>query len=883
MSWRPITSSALALSLALAIPLAGQGPAHAADPPAVEPRAGTDAPAEVSGLAEAAAGGDLATAAKNHLKNARYHLDPADLTPIQTVTDGQDTTVRFAQKHRGLPVLGGQYLVHFRGSGAARQVTGAGGRFLTELSVDTTPRLTAETAGRIALTRFVTDPLARRTVKTGQGSLVVVPRGAKGRLAWKLPMTGLDRAKKKLLAFDAYIDAHSGQPLQAISRIQMEGPATGSGTASDGRAVPLNLYQRADGVYETRDRARPMWNGTTGEILTYDANKGDLFDYLVPGVPPGAKLAESPTPVFGPGHTESGAADAHWGTGKVYEYYRGLGREGLDGKGGSMLSVVNVTFFGQPFENALWDGTKMVYGGGGPTYHSLAAGLDVVGHEMTHGVITNSANLAYFGQSGAMNEGLADYFGNAIEVDALGVPMSHPDASLVGDRLCKTLPPKECAIRDLDDGRSAAKDWIGVGVSLDGGGVHLNSTIFSGALWDIREKLGAKADKVVYKALTEYMTPIDDFADGRRAVESAARALGVSPHDRVTIALAFERHGIRRGWERGIRTDSRVLVDNISDGGSRAGVAGDRYVVGNSSPDAAEPTSILTGRLRGGKPVKLSQNTSWNFVPVIDGRRAVWGAFDADAGTYRILTRPLDAGAPEQVAAEVSTPLGTVTASGEAIAWDALDTTTFETEVWLKKGTAPPVNLTAAAGVLGVQPELKGGKLSYLRVWRVGEKTHTTPVVYDVVTGTETPLPEVPSTGQEPSSSGMPVLTSKHVVWYADTDADDVYGLVRANHDGTGLTWLVPDGPKALLPSTIDANDDIVTVGVNPHGDGTLTNANLPKLFQLPVAGGPLTRFSCNRGDQFANVSGDGTLTAWIDGSAGDTDLVYRERPAGRC
>ncbi|MEV4897043.1 hypothetical protein AB0K48_47610, partial [Nonomuraea sp. NPDC055795] len=174
MSWRPITSSALALSLALAVPLIAQGPAHAADPPAVEPRAGTDAPAEVSGLAEAAAEGDLATAARNHLKNSRYHLDPADLTPIQTVTDGQDTTVRFAQKHRGLPVLGGQYLVHFRGSGADRQVTGAGGRFLTELSVDTTPKLTAESAGRIALTRFVTDPLARRAVKTGQGSLVVV-------------------------------------------------------------------------------------------------------------------------------------------------------------------------------------------------------------------------------------------------------------------------------------------------------------------------------------------------------------------------------------------------------------------------------------------------------------------------------------------------------------------------------------------------------------------------------------------------------------------------------------------------------------------------------------------------------------------------------------
>ncbi|MFD0476821.1 M4 family metallopeptidase [Nonomuraea thailandensis] len=111
-----------------------------------------------------------------------------------------------------------------------------------------------------------------------------------------------------------------------------------------------------------------------------------------------------------------------------------------------------------------------------------------------------------------------------------------------------------------------------------------------------QERLGGqKADKLAYKALTEYMTPLDDFADGRRAVESAARALGWSVRDRLTVALAFERHGIRPGWERAIPTDSRVLIDGITDFNAIPDVAADRYVVSNSSPDGAPPPGSSPG------------------------------------------------------------------------------------------------------------------------------------------------------------------------------------------------------------------------------------------------------------------------------------------------
>ncbi|MGW0809646.1 M4 family metallopeptidase [Nonomuraea sp. NPDC002799] len=876
MSWRPITLTIAALCLALSLP----GVAAADDPPPeVEARAGTRAPAEVRGLAEPAPAGDPVVAARAHLADPRYHLDPAaDLVPLGTVVDGADTTVRFAQRHHGLPVFGGQYLVHFTGNGAQREVTGAGGRFHTELSVDPAPEVGAPAAARLARNRLVTDRHVRATIKATTGELVVVPRGP-GVLAWHVVLSGADAAGRRPVLLDAYVDAHSGRPLFALDRLRHEGPVRATGTTTHGRHVELGAYQRADGAYELRDRSRPMWNGATGEILTYDAKGGDVFDYVFPGIPAGTELARSAGPAFGPEHTASGAVDAHWGAGEVYAYYRRLGREGLDGAGGTMYSVVNVTYLGEPFGDAFWDGTKMVYGGGGPLYHSLAAGLDIVGHEMTHGVITHSAGLVYQGQSGAINEGLADYFGDAIEADTFGIPMSDPDASLIGEDICKTLPPAECGFRDLDDDRNAAEDYIGLTAASDSGGVHLNSTIFSGALWDVRERLGAGFDKVVYKALTEYMTPLDDFADGRRAVESAARAAGLSAGDRAVIGRAFERHGIRPGWERRIPVDSRVVIDGLTDASDPPGLAGDRYVVVNSTPDAAGPTTILTGGLRGGGPATLSDNDLWNWLPVTDGGRGLWVTYGTELGTYQIRSRPLDRSRPSTVVHDSTGYVFAIAVSGGTVAWSGEDPATGEVELWLKRGAAAPVLLTAEAGVHGYTPSISGGRLAYVRVWYDGDVEHSTPVVHDLGTGREVVLPEVPGA---PSISAQTVMTAGHVVWLYDADRDGRTGVMRARADGTGSTPLVPDGPQAPQGFRIDASDTLVTINHFPD-DFTISNEAMLKLLQIPITGGPPVRYSCNRGEQSLFAAGEGARVLWLDGTATDTDLVTRERPAYHC
>jgi Zn-dependent metalloprotease len=246
----------------------------------------------------------------------------------------------------------------------------------------------------------------------------------------------------------------------------------GSGTKLDGDTASLHLTKAADGSYALEDHATQAPE-QGGAIATWNAS--GLWVEDVSGVwPEGITEFTSPTPALGADLTDVGA---------VYSFYRDhLHRKSLDGKGMAINSLIGVTDYGNPFVNAFWDseGHKMVYGSGNDEYMPLSADLDVVGHEMTHGVVQNTANLLYLGQSGALNEAVADYFGNAIDVTVSGTPMSDPDASLIGGDLCRTLSPTKCALRDLDDARTTAS-FLSMPADQphDEGGVHLNSTIFA--------------------------------------------------------------------------------------------------------------------------------------------------------------------------------------------------------------------------------------------------------------------------------------------------------------------------------------------------------------------------------------------------------------------
>ncbi|MGW1074279.1 M4 family metallopeptidase [Streptomyces sp. NPDC002537] len=907
------------------------------DPAEVIPGKGTSTPSLVDGIREGVkATGSAADAARDHLadKKNRYHIaDPdRDLRPVQTVGAGREETVRLQQKHRGVDVLGGQYVVRMEKKDGKRVVTGTSGKYFTGLKAGTKAEVSEELAVQRAVAATLRELGGKRPGKAGTApkggksgaarsltgtarGLVVVPKGP-GVLTHHVTVRGTDPADGKPVLREVYIDAKAGFPVLQYSGIKTfagdtgksvaeasaksaaaaakdsAGPAdgvspgiAGSGVKYDGTTVELGLFKdTARNEYVMRDYSR-MWDSSKNLIATWDARGKEVNDVLGKW-PDGVKEFGSPGPNFGKEATEAGAVDAHWAAGKVYDYYKKVhGRNSLDGRGMAINSLVGVTEFGGPYVNAFWDGTKMVYGGGDSEYKTLSADLDVVGHEMTHGVVENSANLVYAGQSGALNEAIADYFGNAIAVDAAGISMDDPDAGLMGGNLCRTKTPRQCALRDLNDGKTTSKNFLGVGFSTDSGGVHMNSTIFSGALWNIRQDVGRTlADRIAYKALTEYLTPLDGFTEGRDAVISAAKALKVSDKDLNTITRSFNAHGIVPNWEQALGVDTDLLSGKLNTAGTGVGGGGGWWAASRSNDDGSEAYSVWAGRADGsGSPKLVSPNDGrYHAYPATDGRTVAWVAVGKDG--MDVLSRPLAGGPVKKLYS--STGINAVRVDGDTVVVEEQIALGDRHVGYLRTGDKTPTWVDdRRAGTDTAVPSISGGRIAYARIAPEGDGFRSTTEVLDLKTGKRTSMGQVDT----PSAIGQTGINGKNVFWLAyDFDAQGTgsSSVRRANLDGTGVTDLSKEtGAQALFPMDLTASESAVTVTALPP-ETTVGNAALPKLFQFAADGSTdptRARVSCNRGEQSSAAAVGGKQVVWLDGTTGYADLVTRTRPAGSC
>ncbi|MEU2202597.1 M4 family metallopeptidase [Isoptericola sp. NPDC019482] len=910
---------------------AQQSPAATAATPTPDGETTTDTPALVTGLAEKAdASVAPATAAKDFLgaSKGRFHIaDPGKTLKAAGTesADGQEV-VRLQQQYRGVDVLGGEYVVRMTRSGGERTVTGTSGKYFTDLDLDTvTPAVSEEVAIQRAVAAVAGTPggLLRtdtpETIKSFRGEshgLAVLPQGD-GVLTRHITVTGVD-ADGMPVEQEVYVDGAGGFPVLQYSAIKTfgaqdgdpaaaaagsatttEAPETaasaspgyvlGTGVRYDGQTVELGLYQAgADKPFQMYDYSRRDADTPfTGPLIkTYDAHGADAGS-ASGRWPSQATIAENSTADFGPEFTDSGIIDAHWAAGQVYDYYKDtFGRAGLDGADGYIDSIVGVTANGGPYNNAFWDGEKMVYGKGGGDFRTFSADTDVVGHEMTHGVVEHTANLVYIGQSGAMNEAVADYFGNAIDLEAGGVSMDDPDAALLGEDLCTNLAPRDCALRDLNDGATTFADFVGVGVSGDNGGVHLNSTIFSGALWDIRERLGAElADQVVYRALSGYMTPLDDFLAGRAAVVAAAKELGATKAQLKIVTGAFDAHGIVAGWEKTLGVDSDLLVADVNVGDTGVGAGGGRYAVSRSNEDGSMPYSVWLGNTNGkGRPELVSGNNgSFNVYADTDGTTVVWAEYSGTAIT--MWSRPVAGGLPKRIAFSHNGPVGSLAVDGDLAVRTVTDYTTGTQHVgWanLKTGESGLVDPGTPA-VSTALPSVKDGKIAYAKLWYTAEGPRLGVEVFDTVTGTKTLMPMDNATVMGIGQTG---ITDDGVVWIEDTDATDAgQAAVRtASFDGTSPVTLVPEAPDSTLyPYSLTASGTAVTITSTPPATWW-ANETLPKLFQVAADGKKgAQRVSCSRGEQMFAAADEGSRVLWFDGTTSHTNLVKRDRPVGTC
>ncbi|MER7047109.1 M4 family metallopeptidase [Streptomyces jumonjinensis] len=888
----------------------------------------------MTGLREPApAAASAADAALGHLAQHRdrYRIaDPVrDLDPLRTLTTpGGQEAVRLAQEHRGVPVLGGQYIVRMESRNGRRTITGTSGRYMTGLRVDTTPKVTRETAVERAVDA-VDEDLTRNTLTappeedapplTGTvRGLVVLPQGI-GVLSWHVTVRGSDPAQAEPVLREVYIEARAGYPVLGYSGVKTVGtpdrpaapartaprPAAGRGTAAqalepgsgvtlDGRTVPLNVSFLGDS-YRLRDATRLEEYGQT--LTIWDARNVQASDAV--GVwPKGLDVFRSPTPEFGADATGAGAVDAHWATARVHDWYREEhGRNGLDNREMSVTSLVGVTDYGgRAYVNAFWDGQKLVYGAGDEEYRPMAAAVDVVGHQMTHAVIDHSAGLVHAGQSGALSEAIADYFGNTIEAEVHGTPADDPDSGLIGEALCRTKTPRECAFRDMNDGRTTSGSFVGVTIGTDNGGVHLNSTIFGGALWDIREDLGADlTDRIVYRALTQYLTPLDGFTEGRAALLAAARDLGATTRQLSDVRRAFSAHGIVPGWENALGVDADPVLKRVNTANSVMGSGGGWWVTSTSNESGDEPYSVWTRRLDGrGQPKLMSPNDGRHHVnPATDGKTVIWQAFDA--WIVSVLARPI-AGGPVKTlytGRRISSPM---TVAGDLVAFPHSPRAAASQVSYLRQSD-PEKRVIFGGGRFHAAhfPSLSQGRLIYQEVDQVPgtppfRRFEYRTRMFDPATGENRVLRMVSSPGV---ALGQTASSATHVFWLASEDYNDngETALRRIALDGSGTAVLSPEtGPGALAMETLALSDQVVTAGTRSRRSATPgSNASLPKLWQLPAYADPpaqgstAVRVSCNRGEQLHPVAGKGRQVLWLDGTTGTTDVVTRARPSGTC
>ena len=261
---------------------------------------------------------------------------------------------------------------------------------------------------------------------------------------------------------------------------------------------------------------------------------------------------------------DTAADEAHAGLGATREYYRKVhARDSIDGAGQPLVASVHYL---EDFDNAFWNGRQMVFGDGDEViFTRFTRPLDVVGHELTHGVTQAEAGLMYVGQSGALNEHMSDVFGVLVKQFALGQSAREADwlvgAGLWADGVkgvaLRSMAAPGTAYDDPRIGRDPQPAHMReyVDTAADNGGVHLNSGIPNHAFFLAAQAFGGyaweRAGRVWYEALTSRLEADADFRDAARATIDVAGT-------RYDLEAA---HMVRAAWsDVGVRTTVRRRV-----------------------------------------------------------------------------------------------------------------------------------------------------------------------------------------------------------------------------------------------------------------------------------------------------------------------------------
>jgi Zn-dependent metalloprotease len=446
---------------------------------------------------------------------------------VKDVVKDADGTVhtRYARTYNGLPVLGGDLVVHESKAGKTEGVTKATKTSIKVASLK--PLVTTAKAEKQALTAAQAAGSAKTAADQAPRKVIWAATG-KPTLAYETVIGGLqdDGTPNEL---HVITDAATGKKLYEYQGIETgTGKTLYSGTVTLNTTLSGSTYSLTDGTrggHKTYNKSHTT-SSSAGTLFT-DAD--DVW---------GTGAASSSTT------DQTAAADAAYGAQETWDFYKNtFGRSGIKNNGVGAYSRVH---YGSAYVNAFWDDSCfcMTYGDGTSNTHPLTS-LDVAGHEMSHGVTANTAGLNYSGESGGLNEATSDIFGTGVEFYAAN--SSDVGDYLIGEKI--NINGDGTPLRYMDqpskDGGSA-NYWSSSVGNLD---VHYSSGVANHFFYLLSEGSGAKtingvsynsptyngstvtgigraaALQIWYKALTTYFTSTTNYKSARTGTLSAAAAL----------------------------------------------------------------------------------------------------------------------------------------------------------------------------------------------------------------------------------------------------------------------------------------------------------------------------------------------------------------------
>jgi Zn-dependent metalloprotease len=467
-----------------------------------------------------------------------------DLVPTSALGEGSGARhVRMDRTYKGLPVLGGDLVVHLGADGAVDSVSQT---LSAPVAVSTTPSVPATKAQ--AATRSTLP--AGLTVDGSTPTLAVDATHGAPRLVWDVRSSGV-RANGTPSRLHTWVDASTGKVLGSADEIH-EADGTGASLYSGTVTIQTTL---SGSSYQLKDATRG--SSQVGDM----ANKQDSMrcQLLQMGCTSGTLFTDADN-AWGNGtnaNRQSAAVDAAYGQARTWDYFKNAhGRNGIWNTGQGSPSRVH---YGNGYVNAFWDGKQMTYGDGDGRSFGPLVSLDVAGHEMSHGVTENSANLTYSGESGGLNESTSDIFGSMVEFSANNA--SDPGDYLIGEEfdLASGL-----GFRRMDnpssDG-SSVNCWSPTVGTLD---VHYSSGVGNHFFYLLAEGSGSRtiggkahssttcdgstlagigrdaAAKIWYRALTVYMTSSTNYAGARAAtVKAAGDLFGAGSTQAAAVAATW--------------------------------------------------------------------------------------------------------------------------------------------------------------------------------------------------------------------------------------------------------------------------------------------------------------------------------------------------------